>query len=79
MDLLLGPFADRHLPAMGEAELGAYERLLEQSDPDLMIWLTGQAAPPPELDSTLRALLQRAAEVIRQGSAIAAGQRKTNS
>jgi antitoxin CptB len=78
MDLMLGPFADRHLASMNETDLAAYERLLNESDPDLMNWLSGQAEPPPEMDSDLRALLRRAAEVIRQGSAAAAGQRKTS-
>ena|SRR5215813_6583237 len=78
MDLLLGPFADRHLAAMNDTELAAYERLLDESDPNLMIWLTGQAEPPPEMDLKLRMLLHRAANMIRQGSAAAAGQRKTN-
>jgi antitoxin CptB len=78
MDLMLGPFADRHLASMNETDLAAYERLLNESDPDLMNWLSGQIEPPPEMDSDLRALLRRAAEVIRQGSAAAAGQRKTS-
>jgi antitoxin CptB len=77
MDLLLGPFADRHLAAMDEAELAAYERLLEVSEPTLMTWLTGQAEPPPETDPAMRALVRRAAEGAKQGSAVAAAQRKT--
>jgi antitoxin CptB len=77
MDLMLGPFADRHLAAMNETELAAYERLLDESDPNLMTWLTGQAEPPPDMDRDLRALLHRAADGIEQGSAAAAGQRKT--
>jgi antitoxin CptB len=78
MDLLLGPFADRHLSAMNETELAAYERLLDESDTFLMSWLTGQAEPPAEMDPEQRGLLRRAAENIQQGSAVAAGQRKTN-
>jgi antitoxin CptB len=78
MDLLLGPFADRHLSAMTETELAAYERLLEESDTHLMSWLTGQAEPPPEMDPEQRGLLRRAVESIQQGSAAAAGQRKTD-
>jgi antitoxin CptB len=78
MDLLLGPFADRHLAGMDETELAAYERLLDESDPNLMSWLTGQAEPPPEMDAALRALLRRAADAVRQGSATAAGQCKTS-
>jgi len=78
MDLMLGPFADRHLAAMNETDLATYERLLNESDPDLMNWLSGQVEPPPEMDSDLRALLRRAAEVIRQSAAAAAERRKTS-
>lgn len=76
MDLLLGPFADRHLAAMDEPELAAYERLLDIGDPILMAWLTGQAEPPPDTDPALRALVRRAGEAARQGSAVAAAQRE---
>src|SRR3954454_22200954 len=31
-DLILGPFADKHCPAMGAAELDEFEALLEQPD-----------------------------------------------
>lgn len=77
MDLLLGPFADRHLAGMDEAELAAYERLLDVSEPTLMAWLTGQAEPPPETDPTMRALVRRAADGAKRSSAVAAAERKT--
>ena len=47
VDLLLGPFADRHLARLDDGELAAYQALLEESDPDLFDWITGRAPPPP--------------------------------
>jgi antitoxin CptB len=46
MDLILGPFADRHLAGLSEADLLTYDRLLEENDQDLMAWILGQSAPP---------------------------------
>ena len=47
MDLILGPFADARLAAMGEADLALYDALLQENDQDLYPWITG-AVPPPE-------------------------------
>jgi len=52
MDLVLGPFADAHLPAMSAAELTAYDALLAENDQDLMAWVLGQS-PAPDGVSTL--------------------------
>jgi len=46
MDLILPPFADRHLPDMDDAQLTLYEIMLNESDHDLYQWVTGQVAPP---------------------------------
>lgn len=51
MDLLLGPFADRHLGELDEIALEGYELLLELPDPQLFAWLSGRVAVPPEVDS----------------------------
>jgi antitoxin CptB len=57
-DLVLGRFADRYLPGFDTAQLDAYERLLEQEDPDLWDWLIGATAPPPAHDTDVLRLLQ---------------------
>jgi antitoxin CptB len=57
-DLLLGGFADRHLPFMTEAQLERFERLLENSDPELYSWVTGRDSIPPEHDHDVMAMLQ---------------------
>lgn len=46
MDLLLGSFADRHLPEFSETQLSQYDEILQHSDPDLYNWLTGQEPVP---------------------------------
>ena len=57
-DLLFGGFADRHLAVLDEGQLDRFERLLENSDPELYAWLTGREPIPPEHDHDVMALLQ---------------------
>ena len=40
-DLILGPFADAHLGAMSDHELGAFEAMLEVPDREILGWITG--------------------------------------
>lgn len=49
-DLILGPFADKHVSAMSEAELETFEALLDQPDQDLYGWIVGTAETPPAFD-----------------------------
>jgi antitoxin CptB len=46
LDLLLGPFADRHLDGLSAGELAEYEALLLMPDPDVYDWILGQTEPP---------------------------------
>lgn len=48
MDLILSAYADTHLAAMSEAELEAFEALLEENDQDLYQWVSGQIQAPDE-------------------------------
>jgi antitoxin CptB len=57
MDLVLGPFADAHLAGLGEADLAAYDALLQENDQDLMSWIMEKAAPPPDLAPLLRRIM----------------------
>ena len=50
MDLIMGRFADAHLAGLSDAELDAFEALLEWPDPDLYAWVSGEALPPPQAD-----------------------------
>lgn len=49
MDLIMGSFADRHVPGFTAAELQAYEEILNHSDPDLYNWITGAEPVPANL------------------------------
>ena len=53
MDLILGRYADEALAALADAELDAYERLLEENDQDLYAWMAGSAAPDPAHHATV--------------------------
>jgi antitoxin CptB len=53
-DLVLGRFADAHIADLSEADLDTYEKLLDTVlDHDLYVWVTGEAAIPPEHRSDL--------------------------
>ncbi|MCT8161059.1 succinate dehydrogenase assembly factor 2 [Pseudoruegeria sp. SHC-113] len=60
MDVILGPFADSRLAALGEAELLLYDRLLAENDQDLLSWVTGQAPTPPEYLDLLTVIARHA-------------------
>lgn len=57
-DLLIGAFAERHLPAMGASQLDEFEQLLEENDVDLVNWLSGQATAPDNLHGPVWQLLK---------------------
>lgn len=46
-DLILGHFAKRHLDGLDDALLNEYEALIENSDPDLYMWIS-RRKPVPE-------------------------------
>lgn len=48
MDLLLGAFVEDGLERLTDAELDAYERLLDEPDPDILSWITGAVPCPAE-------------------------------
>lgn len=47
MDLLFGQFADSGLAALPDAELDAFEALMDENDNDLYLWISG-AEPVPD-------------------------------
>lgn len=54
MDLILGPFADAELVRLPDAELDAFEALLEENDQDLYAWVSGTAAAAPPHQGLIR-------------------------
>jgi antitoxin CptB len=52
-DLIMGRFADAHIADLSDAELDQYEHLLDALETDLLAWLIGGAAVPPEHDTAM--------------------------
>jgi antitoxin CptB len=57
LDLILGPFAERHLPAFGAGELKDFAVLLAEPDPDIYDWLVGRVPLPARLQNPVTSLL----------------------
>jgi antitoxin CptB len=57
-DLIFAAFAERHLDGLGPWQLDRYEALLDESDADLLAWITGARPPPPAHDHDVLALLR---------------------
>ena len=57
MDLIMGRFADAHLPTMNEEELAEFERLLDVPDTQALGWIVGGERLPREFDTPLFARL----------------------
>lgn len=57
IDLMLGGFADAHLPQFDARQLALYECFLNNSDPDIFNWITGQEPVPPSQENDVVALL----------------------
>ena len=53
VDLITGRFADAHIAGLSAAEVDAFERLMDVPEPDLLAWVMGAAAIPPEHDTAL--------------------------
>lgn len=57
-DLVLGPFADQVGPTLDDAELDAFEALLETDDHELYAWIIGAAPTPAQHDGPLMIKIQ---------------------
>ncbi len=53
MDLIMGGFADARVADLSEGEIAEFERLIDVADGDLLAWITGEQAVPPDFDSAL--------------------------
>lgn len=49
MDLLVGIWAEKKIPTLTEDKLQQFELILDQENPDLYKWLTGQEQPPADI------------------------------
>jgi antitoxin CptB len=50
-DLILGPFADKHVPTFSAAELDWFEALLDEADQDVYAWIVGTLPTPAAYDT----------------------------
>ncbi len=57
VDLILGRFADAHLPKMSNEELDQFEDLLACSDQSLYGWFNGKNSLPQKYDNDVMRLL----------------------
>jgi antitoxin CptB len=51
VDLILGRFANAAVDGMGEKDLAAFEAILDDPDPQILAWVTGQEAVPADRDT----------------------------
>ena len=58
MDLIFGRFADARLAELDEADLAAFEVLLDEQDKDVFSWYCGEVPLPPEHDTPFFAKLR---------------------
>lgn len=56
MDVLLGRFADVYVMGFDARQLGLYDRLLNNSDPDLYNWVSRNEPLPPSEDNEVMQL-----------------------
>lgn len=49
LDLIMGTFAEAHVPKMNKAELDLYDEILATPDPDVYDWISGQKPAPANL------------------------------
>jgi antitoxin CptB len=57
-DLILGPFADQYGPSLTEAQLDAFEALLNEADQDVYGWIIGREPAPAPHDTDVLAMLK---------------------
>ena len=70
LDIILGSFADQHLAGMSEAELDAFEHLMDVPEPDLYNWIAGREPLP---DNYQGALADRIIAFHKEGGAVFIG------
>ena len=56
-DLILGSFAEKHLPGFDDAALNEFAALLEVPDAELFDWISGRAVPSTLHDTHVTRLL----------------------
>ncbi|KAF6253390.1 Flavinator of succinate dehydrogenase-domain-containing protein [Scenedesmus sp. NREL 46B-D3] len=70
LDLLVGLWAEQHIPRMDTRMLQQFSVVLEQENPDLFKWLTGQQQVPQQMqqNSAYQALSKHVTEQLAANS-----------
>lgn len=58
-DFLIGGFAERHLAGLPDSEIDAFERLIDEPDPDVVDWILGRATIPEAHEGPLLGLMKK--------------------
>lgn len=56
LDVLLERYYRRHYETSSDEEQARFQRLLEHEDPEIWLWVVGQAEPPPDFANVIAAL-----------------------
>ena len=59
MDMLLGRFAECHIDTFSDRQLGLFEAILEQVDPQIYAWVSGREPVPAAMQSDIMRLLKK--------------------
>lgn len=51
MDLIMGRFADSELSKLDDEALDSFEALMEQPDPEIYKWVSGESPVPADVDA----------------------------
>lgn len=71
MDLLVGIWAEKRVPELSEENLRQFELILDQENPDLYKWLTGQEQPPTDIaNNTAYQVISLAQYILCVASAV---------
>lgn len=66
-DILIGGFVAREIDGWGHGEIAWFEHLLEETDRDILAWVTGSAPVPPVYDTPIMKAMQRLDYLAAQG------------
>ena len=57
-DLVIGGFAQKYLSELNEQQLKNFEKLLDESDQDVLSWIIGISKPPSDRNTDVLEMLK---------------------
>ena len=58
-DVLIGGFAQRHLATLPDEDIDAFERLLDEPDPDVVDWILDRSPAPAPHDGRVLQMIKK--------------------